>query len=273
MAKRVGLYVNPTKINPDTLPSQLTAWFKQQGWETVFDWQYNRDVVQDLDFILSLGGDGTVLQAAREAAPFGIPVLGVNFGRLGFLCEVERDDIYSALKRVMSKEYSIEERMMMAASLTRSGKKMQYIVLNDVVFIREYPEHMITLEVKLSGQALASPPADGLIIATPTGSTAYSLSAGGPIVSPDVEAILITQISAHSLSSRPMIVSRHEKIDVAFTKGTTCRVTFDGGNMLIMNPGETIRVESIPLKAKFIRLTGRSFPKIVREKLRDRWHE
>ncbi|NLO97352.1 MAG: NAD(+)/NADH kinase [Peptococcaceae bacterium] len=273
MAHRVGLYLNRSKINTDTFLPQLTVWFEQQGWETVFDWQNNEELVQSLDFILSLGGDGTVLKAAREAAPFGIPVLGVNFGRLGFLCEVERGDIYSALRKVMSKEYSIEERMMLEASINRSGKIMKFKVLNDVVFFREYSEHMITLEVKLSGQAIASPPADGLIIATPTGSTAYSLSAGGPIVSPDVEAILITQISAHSLSSRPMVVSRHEKIDITFTKGTICRVTFDGGNVLVMNPGETMRVESIPLKAKFIRLAGRNFPKVVREKLRDRWHE
>ncbi len=273
MENRVGLYLNKSKVNTDILASQLITWFEDEGWEIIPEWNKDNTGARDLDFILSLGGDGTVLQAAREAAPYGIPVLGVNFGRLGFLCEVERGEIFSALKKVMNKEYSVEERMMMTATIVRTGNRMQFLVLNDVVFLRECTDTMVTLQVRLSGEAIASPPADGLILATPTGSTAYSLSAGGPLVSPDVEAILITPIAAHSLSSRPMVVSRHEKIDVTLTKGTTCRVTFDGHHILMLNPGEIMEVEAIPMKAKFIRLEGRSFPKIVRKKLRDRWHE
>jgi len=273
MTKQVGLYVNRSRANIDRLLSQLKPWFAFEGWETVEDWEEDNEKARKLEFILSLGGDGTVLQAARRAAPFGVPVLGVNFGRLGFLCEVERSEIYVALKKVISKAYSIEERMMMTAFLSRAGEKLAYTVLNDVVFLRENADATITLQVKLSGEPIASPPADGLIVATPTGSTAYSLSVGGPLVSPEVEAILITPIAAHSLSSRPMVVSRNEKIEVTLIRGTTCRVTFDGKQTLMMNPGEGIEVEAVEMKAKFIRLHGRSFPKVVREKLRDRWHE
>jgi NAD+ kinase len=270
MGKKVGLWVNRSKIDTETLTPQLIRWFASQGWESVMDWDQNRSA--DVEFILSLGGDGTVLEAAREAAPHNIPVLGVNYGRLGFLCEVERDEIYTALKKVLRQDYSVEERLMLLASINRTGEVQQFVVLNDVVFLRESKDSLVTLQAKLSGEPISSPPSDGLIIATPTGSTAYSLSAGGPIVSPDVEAILITQLAAHALSSRPMIVSDREKIEIVLTRGNTCTVTFDGKHTIMLNPGETIRITRSPIKAKFIRIGGRSFPKVVREKLRDRWH-
>lgn len=271
MGNKIGLWVNRSKIDTESLIPQLIQWFTGRNWETIKDWDKNK--CQDVKFVLSLGGDGTVLEAAREAAPFNIPVLGVNFGRLGFLCEVERGEIYSALERVLQQEYSVEERLMMLASLARPGENQQYLVLNDVVFLREPEEALVTLQIKLSGEPISSPPSDGLIIATPTGSTAYSLSAGGAVVSPEVEAILITPLAAHALSSRPMVVSHNEEIEVILARGRTCRVTFDGRHTLQLNPGETIKVITAPLKAKLIRLEGRSFPKVLREKLRDRWHE
>lgn len=271
MENRVGLWINRSKIDTESLTPQLINWFTCQGWETVTNWDYKKPPA--LDFVISLGGDGTVLEAARECAPFNIPVLGVNYGRLGFLCEVERGEIYTALKKVMSQEYTVEERLMMIASLNRSGEKQQFMVLNDVVFLRESMDALVTLQIKLSGEPIFSPPSDGLIIATPTGSTAYSLSAGGPVVSPEVEAILITHVAPHALSSRPMVVSHNENIEVVLTRGNVCRVTFDGKHIIMMNPGESVKIYTSPIKAKFIRLGGRSFPKVVREKLRDRWHE
>lgn len=271
MGNKIGLWVNSIKIDPENLIPQLINWFNSQGWETITDW--NKEKSQDVEFILSLGGDGTVLEAAREAAPYNIPVLGVNYGRLGFLCEVERGEIYSALKRVLCKDYSVEERLMLIASLAGSEDKQQFLVLNDVVFLRESMDTLVTLQVKLSGEPISSPPSDGLIIATPTGSTAYSLSAGGPVVSPEVQAILITPLAAHTLSSRPMVVSHKEEIDVILKRGNVCRVTFDGRHTVLMKPEETVRISTSPIKARFIRMGGHSFPKVLREKLRDRWHE
>lgn len=271
MRKRVGIWANRTKIDTESLTPQLINWFHGQGWETVAEWQ--EESTEDVDFVISLGGDGTVIQAAREAAAYNVPVLGVNYGKLGFLCEVEREEIYSALKKVLKQEYAIEERLMLIATLFRAGDKQQYTVLNDVVFLRDSRDSLVTLQVKLSGEPISSPPSDGLIVATPTGSTAYSLSAGGSIVSPDVEAILITPLAAHALSSRPMIVSDKERIDVILTRGTECRVTFDGRNTHLLEPGDSVRVVTSSVKARFIRLGSRSFPRIVREKLKDRWYE
>ncbi|MFA6807841.1 MAG: NAD(+)/NADH kinase [Eubacteriales bacterium] len=271
MTKKVGLWVNKTKIDADVITPQLINWFNAQGWDTISDWDSNKS--DEVEFVLSLGGDGTVLEAARNAAIYSIPVLGVNFGKLGFLCEIEKGEIYSALKSVVLNDYSVEERLMLKASLKSTDNSNEYLVLNDVVFLRDAKDALVTLQVKLSGERIASPPSDGLIIATPTGSTAYSLSAGGPVVSPDVQAILITPISAHALSSRPMIVSNRENIDIILTRGHECNVTFDGKDTITMNPGDTMRISDAPIRAKLIRLGNRSFPKIVREKLRDRWHE
>ncbi|UWG98994.1 NAD(+)/NADH kinase [Dehalobacter sp. DCM] len=271
MANRVGIWANQSRINTNSLIPQLINWFTGQGWETVPQWDEKLD--ENVDFILSLGGDGTVLGAAREASRFHIPVLGVNFGKLGFLCEIERGEIYTALKKVLRQEYAIEERLMLNVSYIKDGEKFQEITLNDVVFIRDNEDALVTLQVKLSGEPIASPPSDGLIIATPTGSTAYSLSAGGPVVSPDVQAVLITPLAAHALSSRPMVVSYKEKIDVILTKGNHARVTSDGKFIVLMNQGDHIQIETAPIRARFIRLGERSFPKVVREKLRDRWHE
>lgn len=271
MANKVGLWINKTKDETGVFTKELLSWFNQAEWDTEVDWDKTK--TPDVDFVLSLGGDGTVLEAAREAAGFGVPVLGVNYGRLGFLCEVERNEIFAALSKVTRNEYTIEERLMLIASLNVSGKKQNFTVLNDVVFLRGGMDSMITLQVELSGERIASPPSDGLIIATPTGSTAYSLSAGGPVVGPEVESILITPLAAHSLSSRPMVVSFNEKIEVTLVKGHDCSVHLDGDFQKNLALGERVSIVTSPLKAKLIRLSGRNFPKVLREKLRDRWHD
>lgn len=269
---RVGLWVNQSKAESQSLALQLTHWFRSFGWDVLTDWDEIK--AKGVAFLISLGGDGTLLEAAREAAHFKIPVLGVNLGRLGFLCEIERDEVFFALKRVLEQQYSIQERLMLEAVVKRTDKtELKYTVLNDVVFHRQSTEGMVTLQANLSGEPSVSYPADGLIIATPTGSTAYSLSAGGPIISPDVQAMMLTPLSAHSLSARPMIVSEKENIEILLARGKECQMTFDGQESLLIRPGETVLIQSSPLKALLIRLGKRSFPKVVREKLRDRWHE
>jgi NAD+ kinase len=269
---RVGLWINQSKPASQALALQLTHWFNSRGWEVYTEWE--KIVSHGVNFLISLGGDGTLLESAREAAPLSIPVLGVNLGRLGFLCEIERDEVYLALEQVLRQEYKIQERLMLQASVKRTDKTVNnFQVLNDVVFLRDPSEGMVTLQASLSGEPSVSYPADGLIISTPTGSTAYSLSAGGPIIGPDVKAILITPLAAHSLSSRPMVISHEEKIEILLARGNQCRITFDGRQTIILRAGETVRIENAPIKALLIRLGRRSFQRVVREKLRDRWHD
>lgn len=269
---QVGLVINQSKPEAHALALQLTHWFRARQWEVLTEWE--TIIKSDVKCLISLGGDGTLLETAREAAPLGLPVLGVNLGRLGFLCEIERDEIYTALEKVVRENYLVQERLMLTATVQRTnGGNVSMTVLNDVVLARD-PEHgIITLQASISGEPSVSYPADGLIVATPTGSTAYSLSAGGPIVSPDVEAILITPLAAHSLSARPMIVSNRDQVEILLARGEKCRVTFDGQRSLYLNPGETVVIRQSEIKALFIRLGKRSFPRVVRAKLKDRWHD
>ena len=272
MEKIVGLWRNMSKPDTLTLARQINDWFLARGWLVLTEWE---DILEHkAQFLISLGGDGTLLQAAREGASLGIPVLGVNFGRLGFLCEIEREDVFGALEKILNQDYKIQERLMLNAVVNRIGEdNISHLVLNDVVFSRESTDGIITLQVNLSGELSVSYPADGLIVSTPTGSTAYSLSAGGPIVSPDVQAVLLTPLAAHSLSARPMVVSEKEEIQILLTNGEKCRVTFDGRQTDLIYSGQTVIIKASPIKALLIRLGSRSFPQVVREKLRDRWHE
>ncbi|MEM5818823.1 MAG: NAD(+)/NADH kinase, partial [Desulfitobacterium hafniense] len=145
-------------------------------------------------------------------------------------------------------------------------------VLNDVVFLREPSSAMVTLQANLTGEPSVSYPADGLIVSTPTGSTAYALSAGGPIMSPNVEAILLTPLAAHSLSARPMVISDQEQIEISLVRGEECIVSFDGYHRTAIKYREKVVIKRAPINALLIRLGKRSFPRVVREKLKDRWH-
>jgi len=270
MRKVVGLWLNKSKPEVQTFAPQIQQWFQGLGWEVLTDW--HKVIELKAQFLISLGGDGTLLQAAREGAPYGIPVLGVNFGRLGFLCEIEREDVFEALEKILRQEYSIQERLMLRAVVRRSGEEnnITQFALNDVVFLRENTDGVITLQINLSGEPSVSYPADGLIVATPTGSTAYSLSAGGPIISPDVQGILLTPLAPHTLSARPMLVPDQENLEILLTSGEQCLVTFDGRNSIRIHSGERVMINKALIKAQLIRLGNRSFSKVVREKLRDR---
>lgn len=272
MEKIVGLWRNMSKPEALTLARQIEEWFQCRGWVVLTDWaEITR---HKAEFLISLGGDGTLLQAAREASTYGIPVMGVNFGRLGFLCEIEREEVFAALDRILNHDFKIQERLMLNAQVKRTGQQsISHLVLNDVVFSRDSREGIITLQAHLSGEPTVSYPADGLIVSTPTGSTAYSLSAGGPIVSPNVQGILLTPLAAHSLSARPMLVSAEETIEILLANGEKCLVTFDGRHSIEIFSGQTVLITKAPIKALLIRLGTRSFPQVVREKLRDRWHE
>lgn len=271
-AGSVGLWVNTGKPYAQDLAVQIEEWFRIREWKVFLEPARIKE--EKVDFVISLGGDGTLLEAARELAPAGIPVLGVNLGRLGFLCEIEKDEVFSALAKVLLHEYDLQQRFMLQAKIHGAGEEVSHFtVLNDVVFQRDQNSGLVSLQANLSGEPSVSYPADGLIIATPTGSTAYSLSAGGPIVSPDVEAILLTPLAAHSLSARPMVLSSEEEIEILMSRGEKCRVTFDGQEETNLFLGARVTIGKSPLKALLIRLGRRSFPAVVREKLMDRWHD
>ncbi len=223
----------------------------------------------EVDFVVALGGDGTLLQAAKEMASLAKPVLGVNLGHLGFLTEVEVRDLFPALSSILRGEYIIEERMMLEAEVVHEGESVKrFLALNDVVVAKDSFARMMLVETYIDDTLAASYPADGLIISSPTGSTAYSLSAGGPVVNPKVDVIIITPICPHTFYARSMVVAEDERIRVQiFTSHKQGMLTVDGQIGFELRPEDTVYVQKATLKARLIRRPGWSFYDVLRKKL------
>ena len=222
--------------------------------------------------VVALGGDGTLLHAARRAAPLGVPVLGVNLGRLGFLAEVEAEELPSMLQPLAGGQFQVEERMMLEAWVVdpdRPAGQAPLLALNDVVLSRPTWARMVRLETRASGAVIGVFAADGLIVATPTGSTAYSLSAGGPIVHPLLDCMVITPICPHSLAVRPVVARPDEAVEVRVVgSGAELLLTVDGQPQGTLPPGDgVLRVRRAAHRARLVRLSGRSPYEVLRQRL------
>ena len=225
--------------------------------------------LQRLDFAVSLGGDGTLLQMARYLAPLGVPAFGINFGKLGFLAEIDLRGMYKAISRLSQGNYTIETRSMLLASVLRDDEVIaQAHALNDHVLAKgmfSKLEHMMLfINGKLSGKYAA----DGLIIATATGSTAYSLSAGGPLVMPELDVSVITPVCAHSLANRALIIPMTEKIELKPVPGSEEMLLSADGENVIEVPNDTmVHIEKCPYDMKLVRLTSRDYYQTWQQKL------
>jgi len=231
------------------------------------------DVIKKSDIMICLGGDGTFLKCGRKIFSRRIPILGINLGNLGFLTEVDKNEIDPAIKRLVNGDYDIEERMMLETTIIRDGKEIMHdIVLNDVVISRGWMSKILHLKTYLNNQFVDLYPGDGLIISTPTGSTAYSLSAGGPIVEPDMKLIIVTPICPHLLYSRSFITTgeRVLKVLVAETNCHGAMVTVDGQNGYELMGGDSIITQKSSQYLKVIRLSDRNFFDVLRSKIYDR---
>lgn len=216
------------------------------------------EVVQ-ADIVLVFGGDGTVLATSRKCAPAGTPMLPINLGRFGFLTEVIPDHLTSALERLLDGDYTIEERMMLRGELLRDGEPQQEeLALNDLVVAHGSLVRVLHLSMQINGRYVTTYAADGLILGTPTGSTAYSLSAGGPLVHPALSVILITPICPHTLTSRALLVpDTHEvTLQAESLDGESVRVTVDGQIGIPMLPDDTIRITRAPYPARLVTQIG-----------------
>ena len=222
------------------------------------------------DVLLVLGGDGTILSAARLAADRSIPILGVNMGGLGFLTEVRLDDLFASLDRVFDNDFVLDERLMLQTHVHRHGETVaRGIVLNDVVISKGTLARMIELRISIQGQFVTNLRADGLIIGTPTGSTAYSLSAGGPIINPAVQALILTPISPHTLTHRPLIVPENVEVEVTLTsRDDGAMATLDGQVGIAITQGDTAVIQSTDRRTKLIRFPESHYYEVLREKLK-----
>ena len=213
-----------------------------------------RESAPGLDLLITLGGDGTIVHAVHAVSPAGVPILGVNLGRLGFLAEVEPAAIHSAIPRVLEGGYLLEERMMLHAELYRDGHRLMVSdAINDAFMGRGRTSRTVRVSVDVDDHYVMTQTADGVIVSTPTGSTAYCLSAGGPIVAPDVRGLTITPVAAHLAVAHAIVIPSDRLLRLRLIKGDGAVFTVDGQTDMDLLPGDEVRCTQSQVTAKFIR--------------------
>lgn len=284
--KRVVLSPNPYRDKDFKTLREAMSVLKDAGIETrvclPFEVDRNYDLPRDIrfsrldrelpgaDMIICFGGDGTLLHTAKTATRQGVPVLGVNIGTMGFMAELESGEL-SELSRIANDDFTIDNRMMLDVTVHRDRDIIFHdLCLNDVAITKGAVARIVHLRVKCDGVQAMECGGDGIIVATPTGSTAYSLSAGGPIVEPDAHSILVTPICAHDVASRCIVVSDKRTVSVAMTQNArrNAYLSVDGGRTLRMNMGDIATIRKSDLCTKLVRLKDRSFFDVVNMKFR-----
>ena len=222
---------------------------------------------ETIDFAISVGGDGTFLTTASMVGHLNIPILGINCGHLGYLAEVQTSDVDYVLDQLISNQYTIEKRGMLEVSSSKGGKIVSPFALNEVAVLKSGLSSMITVEVNLNEEFLHSYKADGLLIATPTGSTAYNLSVGGPLLDPHVNAIILSPVATHSLNIRPLVVLDDSKIDLKITsRNGNYMVSVDGRSQVVSQDIQ-LHIERSARTIKLVRVAGQTFMQSLKDKL------
>ncbi len=231
------------------------------------------DIAEGTECVLVLGGDGTLIRAAAKLVDENLPLIGVNLGTLGYLCELEAANVFDAIDELMDGHYMLEERMMLSAYGIKNGIQTEAkTALNDVVIHRTGALSVVNLIVSVNGEYLKTFRADGIIVSTPTGSTGYNMSAGGPIVDPKAKMMLITPINAHNLNSRSIVISADDEVMIEIgqrrsQKDETVEVSYDGDNAVGLEVGDRLVVKQAASVAKVCKLSRKSFLEILRKKM------
>ncbi len=231
-----------------------------------------RRIDASVECVIVLGGDGTVLQAARDLVDCDIPLFGINLGTLGYLAEIDKDHIEMALDRLLHDEFHVEERMLLNGVARHLNRNLlEDVALNDIVISRSGRIRIMDFDIFVNGRFLNSYSADGIIISTPTGSTGYSLSVGGPIIDPSASMIMITPIAPHTLTARSVVLSEHAKIEVMIRRRNELKeeaeATFDGDTIVKLDINDSIRVQKSHRTVKLIKLEEVSFLEVLRKKM------
>jgi NAD+ kinase len=274
----IGKFKTPSIAEPLL---RLAAFLAQQGVAVVVDRLTAEHLQQHpypalsleemagkVDLAIVLGGDGTMLNIARTLAPFKIPLVGVNQGRLGFLTDLSIDTMLQSIAAMLKGEFVTEERMLLATRVLRHGQEVfSSLAFNEVVVHRSNVSSMIEFEVRINGEYLYTQRADGLIVATPTGSTAYALSAGGAIVHPSLNAISLVPVCPHTLSNRPILVGGESEIEILMHRTEDVRVRFDSHTHFDLHLHDTLMVTRYPEPVRLLHPVGHSYYHTLREKL------
>ena len=281
--KRIGIICKRGGIEAVELLRNFVPWLKNKGYNIFVEpevaFHLNEEGVQReqilslVELVIVFGGDGTMLGVARLVGGKGIPILGINLGGLGFITEVNRDEIYEAVEKTLSGECFIEERIMLNAFVYRGGEKIaDFLALNDVVINKGALARIIDLETCVNNIYVTTFKSDGLIIASPTGSTAYSLSAGGPILYPTLNCIVITPICPHTLTNRPIVLPDSFIIEVILaSKSEDVFLTLDGQVGFELKKDDKVEVRRSECSTQIVIPAGRDYFQVIRKKLR--WGE
>lgn len=246
----------------------------QELWREDFHTD-SKDIPDDTECIIVLGGDGTLLQAARDVAGRKIPLLGINMGTLGFLAEIDVDKTEQALLQLVEENYCVEKRMMLHGEVHHTNGNVEAgESLNDIVLSRSGAIHVILYEIYVNGQLLKKYMADGIILSTPTGSTGYNMSAGGPIVEPKANLIVLTPVCPHTLNTRSIILSADDEIEIVMSEGKDngnqeAMVSFDGRTGIFLNTGDHIFIKKSEAETSIIKMSNQSFLDVLHRKMND----
>ena len=265
--RRAGIIVKKDNNSAADFARRLQVWLKEQSIETTLN-----ELTPELDLGIILGGDGTLLHVAETAARYEVPVIGINLGNLGFLTELTEDETKPALRAIIGGAVTMELRTMLKARLLRNGEPSAYrYALNDVVISKNAADRLLYLSTRADNDYITTYKADGLIVSTPTGSTAYSLSAGGPLVHPGLDTILVTPICPFMLSSRPIILPADKMISStlqADEAGAAADIIVDGQKGWEMKPGDTLEIAQAEHPLHLIVSTEKDYFTILRNKLK-----
>ena len=269
--QRIGIVANPKKPNAEKLLGDLRSWLDKRGAAVKDSLTSSlEEVLRESDLVVSLGGDGTILRLANHMRERSLPVLAVNIGSLGFLTEVKAGEIFDELQTYFLEKSRVEERLMLSCSIRSEKAKIdrRFQALNDIVISREGLTRLLRIRVEVGKETLTSFSGDGVIVATPTGSTAYSLSAGGAIVHPQLEAIVVTPICPHALALRSLVVRADERITIRICgdrDGERALVTSDGQENQEVDETAAVEITRAPVPFRLIKSSRRSYLETLRE--------
>jgi NAD+ kinase len=279
--RRVGVIVKQRHRRSRAVAESLVRFLSKRGVEPILDRQTagtlarpggaERDVLAaTTDLLVVVGGDGTLLSVARSAANARTPILGINLGSLGFLTEVPLDDMLEALQGILAGRFTIEERIRIRAAVVRNGREMTgHDLLNDIVINKSALARILNIDVTVNGSYVTTYRSDGLILSTPTGSTAYSLSAGGPIVDPTVGAFVLTPICPHTLSNRPLVLPSSVVVEMSLRNShEDVYVTLDGQVGFPLVGDDRVRARIAPHPVRLVQVAGKDYFKVLRRRLK-----
>lgn len=280
--RRLGLVLKRHDPSVPRIVSGIVPWLQEHAFEIFVDQDSigeplffpativpPEELPARVDAVSVFGGDGTFLYAARMVAARGIPILGINLGSLGFLTEVKLEQMQEAFKGLLTGDYELEDRMLLDVEVLKNGRHFaRYVALNDAVINKGALARIIELEVSVNSQLVTITRADGIIISTPTGSTGYSLSAGGPILHPTLEALIITPICSHTLTNRPVVVSDAAVVGICLRHGKDVMLTVDGQVGMPLEQGDCLRIGKAEHAMRLIQVEASPFFKLLREKLK-----